>query len=60
MVLCSRPECQTTAGCHCVSPWEGRRGIDWRLGVIDRRRAEIMKELADLDRQERDILSLTT
>jgi hypothetical protein len=35
-----------------------RRAIDWRLGWIDRRRAELNLELENLDRQEREVLGL--
>lgn len=37
---------------------DDRRRIDWRLGWIDRRRRELERELADLDRQEREVLGL--
>lgn len=39
---------------------EDRRHIDWRLGWIDRRRRELEKQLADLDRQEREVLGRGT
>lgn len=35
-----------------------RRNIDWRLGWIDRRRRELMEQLADLDRQECEVIGL--
>ncbi len=35
-----------------------RRNIDWRLGWIDRRRCELEGQLADLNRQECEILGL--
>ncbi len=35
-----------------------RRHIDWRLGWIDRRRHELREQLADLYRQECEVLGL--
>lgn len=37
-----------------------RRQIDWRLGWIDRRRRELEAQLADLDRQESEVVPHTT
>jgi len=56
--------CKLGDQCRCVSEpglcpnWEDRKHTNWRLGAIDRRRHVLQSELADLDRQEREVLGI--